>query len=90
MVNHLSDPNVMAIFGAFLIFYIVLIIIYYIYSALVVMTIAKKTNTDNAWLAWIPFANIYLMTKIGKVSPWTLLAIPAVFVPFFGIFILFA
>lgn len=26
-------------------------VLFYIYGALVLMTLAKKTNTDNSWLA---------------------------------------
>jgi hypothetical protein len=39
---------------------------FYIYGALALMYIAKRTDTANAWLAWIPIANLYLMLKIGK------------------------
>jgi len=38
----------------------------YVYSAIVLMTIAKKTKTEPAWLAWIPIANLYLFGKIPK------------------------
>jgi uncharacterized membrane protein YhaH (DUF805 family) len=38
------------------------------------MTIANKTGTTNAWLAWIPIANIYLMCKVaGKPGWWLIL-----------------
>ncbi len=47
----------------------------YIFTALALMVIAKKTKTENAWLAWIPVANLYLMTKIAGVSWWTLLIV---------------
>ena len=40
--------------------------------------IAKKTDTPNGWLAWIPIANIYLLCKIADMSGWWTLAI---FVP---------
>lgn len=46
----------------------------YIWMALCLYTIAKKTNTPNEWLAWIPIANIYLMCKVaGKPGWWTIL-----------------
>ena len=32
----------------------------YAYVAFCLYTIAKKTNTENPWLAWIPIANIVL------------------------------
>lgn len=47
----------------------------YIYAAYCVYTIAKKTNTPNEVLAWIPIANLYLMVKIAKVSMWWLLGL---------------
>lgn len=46
----------------------------YVYTALALMTIATKTNTPNAWLAWIPIANIFLMFNIaGKPAWWFIL-----------------
>ena len=42
----------------------------YVYIALCLQTIAKKTNTENAWLAWIPIANIILMLNIAKKPVW--------------------
>lgn len=48
------------------------------------MTIAKKQKIDNAWLAWIPIANFYLMTQIAKVPWWTFLAFILSFIPIIG------
>ncbi len=42
----------------------------YVYVAFCMMVVAQKTNTDNSWLAWIPIANIYLMTQIADVDWW--------------------
>ena len=42
----------------------------YVYVSLALQTIATKTNTANAWLAWIPIANIFLMLSIGKKPMW--------------------
>ena len=50
-------------------------LIVYIYIALALMTIAKKTNTENAWFAWIPILNLILMAKIAQMSAWLLLLI---------------
>ncbi len=57
---------------------------FYIYGALALMTIAKRTKTENAWLAWIPIANIYLMMRIGKLPTWTLALWALIFVPMLG------
>jgi|SRR3989344_7893219 len=56
-----------------LIFFAILMLIVYVYTSLVLMTIAKKTNTEGAWMAWVPILNFYLMTKIGSVPWWTIL-----------------
>ena len=52
----------------------------YVYISLALQTIAKKTNTENAWMAWIPIINIILMLNIAKKPLWwiILLIIPIV------------
>jgi len=50
--------------------WVVLWIGVYIWMALCLQTIAKKTDTPNAWLAWIPIANIYLMCKVADKPGW--------------------
>lgn len=57
----------------------------YVWFAICLQVMAKKTNTPNGWLAWIPIANIYLMCKIGgKPGWWTILFfIPIVNIVFF-------
>ena len=68
----------------FLIAFIVFGIILYVYTALVLMAIAKKLNVPNGWLAWIPIANIYLMTQLaGLPGLWTLIILVS-FIPFVG------
>ncbi|HOD96892.1 MAG: zinc ribbon domain-containing protein [Candidatus Paceibacterota bacterium] len=59
---------------------LVLIIIFYIYFAICLQTLAKKTNTSNGWLAWIPVANLFLMIQIAQKPLWwfILLLIPIV------------
>jgi len=44
----------------------------YVFSALCLQIIARKTNTEHGWLAWIPFANFYLMCKIAGRPGWWL------------------
>jgi len=47
---------------------------FYIYLAITLMFIAKKTGTSNAWMAWIPILNLYLMCKAaGKSGIWIIL-----------------
>ncbi len=45
----------------------------YVYVALALSTIARKTNTENEWMAWIPIANVVLMLNIAKKPGWWLL-----------------
>ena len=41
----------------------------YVWIALCLYIIAKKTNTENAWLAWIPVGNVILACLIAG-KPW--------------------
>ncbi len=35
---------------------------------------ARKTNTPNGWMGWVPILNVYLLCKIaGKPGWWLLL-----------------
>lgn len=56
----------------------------YIYVAVALMTIAKKTNTPNGWLAFIPIANIYLMTQIAGLPAWYTLMVLLPIIPLIG------
>jgi hypothetical protein len=56
--------------GMFLVFFFVLVAAAYVYMSLALQTIAQKTNTENAWLAWIPIANIILMLNIARKPIW--------------------
>ncbi len=54
--------------------YFIMWLAVYVWFALCLHIIAKKTDTPNPWLAWIPIANIYLMCKVaGKPGWWTIL-----------------
>lgn len=79
-----GNPALAGFIAAFLVFIIIIAIAAYIYGALALMAIAKRTNTPNAWLAWIPIANVYLMTQIGKTPWWTIFGLILVFIPFIG------
>lgn len=60
----------LAALGAMLFFFVIFAVAMYVYMALALQTIAKKTNTENPWLAWIPIANIILMLNIAKKPLW--------------------
>lgn len=64
-------------------------LVIYVYSAIAIMAIAKKTKTENGWLAWIPIANIYLITQIAKQPAWQMLGILLVLIPFIGTLLLY-
>ena len=59
-----------ALAGTFMLFFLGVLLIGYVYMALALQTIADKTSTQNAWLAWIPIANIFLMLDIAKKPMW--------------------
>ena len=69
-----------AIAGGLLVLYLLFWLILYIYLALSLQVLAKKTNTPNSWLAWIPIANILLMLQIAQKPLWwfVLILIPIV------------
>lgn len=65
-----SGAALAAMGAVFMIVFFVFFAAFYIYQALALQTIAKKTNTENGWLAWIPIANIILMLNIAKKPLW--------------------
>jgi len=58
----------------------------YVYIAICLQTIARKTDTPNGWLAWIPVANLYLLCKLGGKPGWWLILL---LIPIVNIIILF-
>jgi len=79
------DESNAALGAGMMTFNIIFGIVLYIWMAICLQTIAKKTNTPNGWLAWIPIANIYLMCMIaGKPWWWLLLC----FIPLVNIVII--
>jgi hypothetical protein len=55
---------------------------FYVFIAFCTQTFLKKLDYENAWLAWIPFANTYALLDAGEQENpilWTILAcIPCV------------
>ena len=51
-------------------FVLVFFLAYYLYMSFCVYKIAKKTNTENAWFAWIPILDAYLSIQIAKKPTW--------------------
>ena len=69
-----------AVAAVFFLFFIAI----YIYGALALMAIAKKTKTANAWLAWIPLANVYLIIQIAGQEWWQIFALLLYLIPVIG------
>lgn len=71
------EPAAAAAIG---IIYFIIMAIGYIYVAICLTKIAKKTNTENGWFAWIPILNVFLMLMIAKKPLWwfILMLIPIV------------
>lgn len=59
-----------AAMGAMFLFMVVIFAVIYIYFALAFQTIAKKTNTENPWWAWVPILNVLLVANIAKKPMW--------------------
>lgn len=57
----------------------------YIYFSLVYMKLAQKIGVRPAWLAWIPIANIYLISKMAQRHWWPLLLIFTFVIPFLNV-----
>jgi len=62
-----------ALLGGFLFIFCIIFLVAYVYHALALQTIATKTNTENAWFAWIPILNLILMINIAKKPIWWIL-----------------
>jgi len=72
--SYSSDWDIGAIGLGFGLVWIFSYLAFYIYLAITLMFIAKKTGTSNAWMAWIPILNLYLMCKAaGKSGIWIIL-----------------
>ncbi len=61
-----------------------LIVAVYVYVAYATYTIAKKTNTQNAWFAWIPILNLILLLRIARKSLWWIIGM---LIPFVNIIV---
>lgn len=61
-----------------------IIAIFYIYYALCLQLIAKKTDTSNGWMAWVPVLNLFLTLNVSRIK------YRVVIIPFVIFFILIA
>ncbi len=65
-----AEQGLVAFALGFALIMMLFVIAIYVYMAICLMKIAKKTNTPNAWFAWIPFLNIWLMIQVAKKEWW--------------------
>jgi hypothetical protein len=73
-----------AALAGFFVLFMIIGILFYVYFALALMTIAKKRKEEPAWLAWIPYANIALVLKMGGFHwAWVFLLLAA-WIPILG------
>ncbi len=56
----------------------------YLYAAFALMAMARRSNTPNGWLAFVPIANVYLMTQIAGLPWWWILSILLAIIPVLG------
>ncbi|MFH1802247.1 MAG: hypothetical protein ABH864_02225 [archaeon] len=57
----------------------------YVYLSIVTMALAKKTQTKRGWLAWIPFANFYLYSRMAGMHWWPIFLLVGLFIPYLEI-----
>ncbi len=88
ILGGVAGGGVVALLVALGVVFFVLMAILYVYCAIALMTIANKTKTQNAWMAWIPVINFYLITQIAGVSGLWTLALLVLLVPVSGLSIL--
>lgn len=82
-----------AFFGIFA-FIVIIGLIAYIFTAIGLMKMADRSGINNAWLAWLPIGNMYILGELvtsklnGKGGKYTLYAVLATIVlgwiPIFG------
>lgn len=68
--NDANNAVAAALGGVMLLVFFAFFAAFYVYNALALQTIAKKTNTENGWMAWIPIANLVLAVTIAKKPIW--------------------
>lgn len=68
--NDNNNALAAALGGVMLLVFLAIFAALYVYMSLALQTIAKKTNTENGWLAWIPIANIFLALMVAKKPMW--------------------
>lgn len=80
-----SLEGLIAFLGVLFFIFVIGLLLVYIYTAICLYFIAKKTQTENPWLAFIPIANIFLMAMIARQHwGWALGLLLVNIIPFVG------
>jgi hypothetical protein len=58
------------IIGIIILSLLIFFLAYYIYMSICYYKIAKKTDTPDAWFAWIPILDMLLALQIAKKPTW--------------------
>lgn len=72
VADALVGGTMVALFAMGVVIAVLLFVALYVYFAWAWYTIAKKLKYKNPWLAWIPFANLAMILKMGR-FPWALI-----------------
>ncbi|MFT4312412.1 MAG: hypothetical protein ACMXYF_04225 [Candidatus Woesearchaeota archaeon] len=88
-INWLQSVTLRELFLLFVIISGVFLLLH-LYTAWIYYTLAKKTKTPQAYLAWIPIVNFYLVLKIARMSGWWFWSSFLIVIPFFGFWIFLA
>ncbi len=65
--------GLIALLGGSILFVVFIIVAIYVYFAVAISTIAKKTNHENRWMAWVPILNVILLLNIASRPVWWIL-----------------
>jgi hypothetical protein len=65
----LSPPQVLTVLEKIL-FFLLFALFGYLFSSYCFYTIYEKLGEQNAWFAWVPILNNWIMYKAGDQSPW--------------------
>jgi len=84
-----AAAGMFALSAGIFIFVMIIVLIVYVIVAMSLMRIAKRTNTPNAWFAWIPLLNLILMLQIAKRPMWWLIFFLVPFINIVGIVLQF-
>lgn len=62
----MPESSLLHLFVSFGLLSIVVSLVYYIFTSLGLYKMAKSSNLENPWLAWLPFGNTFIIGSIVK------------------------